>query len=88
MPYKSQRMGLAIDSEGARTTAYRACMPLVCVQCTRGIPPGHVFSRRSQQVTWPAMGAVTTAPVCIACRPLQMEGDTDGSAPLVGKQDG
>ena len=81
-------MGPATDGDGARTTAYRACMPLVCVQCKRGILPGHVFSRRSQQVIWQAMGAVTTAPVCIACRPLQVEGDTDGSAPLVGEQEG
>ncbi len=78
---RSHVVGPATDSDGMRTTAYRASVPLVCVQCTGAILPGHLFSRRSQHVTWAAVGAVTTAPVCVTCRPLQMDGTADAPAP-------
>ncbi len=81
MPYKSRVVGPATDSDGMRTTAYRAVVPFVCVQCTGAILPGHLFSRRSQHVTWAAVGAVTTAPVCVTCRPLQMDGTADAPVP-------
>jgi len=77
MPRKSQVVGLATDSEGARTRAYRACESLVCAQCRGAILPESIFSRRSRHVTWAAVGTVTTAPVCVTCRPLRVYGTTN-----------
>jgi len=84
MSYKSQRMGLATDSAGARTRAYRAVVALVCSQCGRAIDAGQLFSRRSQRVTWPALGTATTVPLCVACRPLRLEERGDAPATLGG----
>ncbi len=81
MPRKSHVVGLATDSEGARTRAYRACESLVCAQCRGAILPESIFSRRSRHVTWAAVGAVTTAPVCVTCRPLRVEETTDTLSP-------
>jgi len=81
MPRKSQVVGLATDSEGARTRAYRACESLVCAQCRGAILPKSIFSRRSRHVTLAAVGTVTTAPVCVTCRPLSMEGTTNAPSP-------
>jgi len=76
MPRKSQVVGLATDSEGARTRAYRACESLVCAQCRGAILPESIFSRRSRHVTWAAVGTVTTAPVCVTCRAVRGGGPT------------
>jgi len=84
---RSHRVGRATQADGALTTAYRAAAELVCSQCTQRIGPGQLFSRRSQRVYGFSMGQLQVD-VCTACRPLQVEGDTDGSAPLVGEQDG
>ena len=78
---KSHVVGSATASDGARTTAYRASVPLVCAQCTGAILPGEVFSRRSQHVAWAAVGGVTMAPVCVTCRPLRMDGTADAPGP-------
>lgn len=78
---RSHVVGSATASDGARTTAYRASVPLVCAQCTGAILPDHLFSRRSSRVTWATMGAVTTAPVCVTCRPLQVDGAAAAPAP-------
>jgi len=78
---KSHVVGPATDGQGARTTAYRAVVPFVCVQCRRAILPDEVFSRRSQHVPVGATGGVTAAPVCVACRPLRVEGAPDAPAP-------
>ncbi len=82
---KSHVVGPATDGQGARTTAYRAVVPCVCVQCTGAILPDDVFSRRSQHVPVGSMRGVTAAPVCVACRPLRVEGATDAPAPTEGK---
>ena len=81
---KSHVVGPATDGQGARTTAYLAIVPCVCVQCRRAILADDVFSRRSQHVPVGTTGAVTTAPVCVACRPLRVEGTTDAPAPTEG----
>jgi len=78
---KSHVVGPATDSDGMRTTAYRAVVPCVCVQCRRVILRDDVFSRRSQHVPVGSMRGVTAAPVCVACRPLRVEGATDAPAP-------
>jgi len=85
MPRKSRVVGPATDSEGMRTMAYRAVVPCVCVQCRRAILVDDVFSRRSPHVPVGATGGVTAAPVCVACRPLRVEGATDAPAPTEGK---
>jgi len=89
MPYKSQRMGLATDSEGARTRAYRAVTDLVCSQCGRPIGPGQLFSRAVQQGQRTGNFGVGLAkvPLCVTCRPLCVEGDADAPAALEDKQD-
>jgi len=78
---RSHVVGSATASDGARTTAYRASVPLVCAQCTGAILPDQVFSRRSPHVTSAAMGGVTTAPVCVTCRPLRIDGTADAPVP-------
>ncbi len=75
---KSRVVGPATDGQGARTTAYRAVVPCVCVQCRRAILVDDVFSRRSPHVPVGTTGAVTTAPVCVACRPLRLDANADG----------
>jgi hypothetical protein len=84
MPRKSRVVGPATDSDSMRTTAYRAVVPFVCVQCRGAILPDHMFSRRSQHVPVGATRGVTAAPVCATCRPLRVEGATDASAPTEG----
>ncbi len=81
---KNHVVGSATDGNGARTTAYRAVVPFVCVQCRRAILVDDVFSRRSQHVPVGATRGVTAAPVCVACRPLRVEGATDAPAPTEG----
>jgi len=75
---KSHVVGSATDGNGARTTAYRAVVPCVCVQCRRAILADDVFSRRSQHVPVGSMRGVTAAPVCVACRPLRLDATADG----------
>jgi integral membrane sensor domain MASE1 len=70
---KSNYVGRAIDGTASVTTAYRAVIALECVECTGAIGPGHLFSRRSQPVARRMIGALTLAPVCLACRPLRMQ---------------
>jgi len=82
---KSHVVGPATDGQGARTTAYLAIVPCICVQCRRAILADDVFSRRSQHVPVGSMRGVTAAPVCVACRPLRVEGATDAPAPTEGK---
>ena len=84
MPRKSRVVGPATDSDGMRTTAYRAVVPFVCVQCRSAILVDDVFSRRSQHVPVGATRGVMTAPVCATCRPLRVEGATDAPAPTEG----
>jgi len=74
---KSLLLGPALQPNGARTTAYRALEALVCEECRAEIAVGHVFSRRSRHVRV-AMGYLSSVPVCSACRPLRVEGATDG----------
>jgi len=81
MPRKSHVVGPATASDGVRTLAYRACQALVCAQCGGDILPDSLFSRRSQYVPWAAVGAVTTAPVCVTCRPVRVDGATEAPAP-------
>jgi len=86
---KSHRVGPATDSEGERTTAYRAVTDLVCVRCRGRIEPGALFSRRAQRVTGGAVGTLRTELICIACRPLRLdEENANGSASTEGEQDG
>ncbi len=86
MPRKSHVVGPATARDGVRTLAYRACQALVCAQCGGAILPDSLFSRRSRHVTWAAVGAVTTAPVCVTCRPLRVDGATEASAPTNEEQ--
>lgn len=85
---KSHRVGPAMDSEGARTMAYRASAPLVCARCKGRIEPDALFSRRSQRVTGGAVGTLMTEIICVACRPLRLEETADGPSTLEDKQDG
>jgi len=57
------------------------------------LPDGHdmyvgYVASASGAVVWRGYvgttGAVTTAPVCVACRPLRVEGATDAPAPTEG----
>jgi len=77
---KSHRVGRAMFSDGTITTAYRALVQHKCTQCAETIPPGALFARRSQHATWPAIGTVTTMPVCVACRPLRLDSAGSGDA--------
>ena len=70
---KSNCVGRALDAAAAPTTAYRAVASFVCVECKGAIGPGALFSRRSQPVSRYMIGALTMAPVCLACRPLRVE---------------
>ncbi len=81
---KSSRVGPATDSDGVRTTAYRAVTPVVCVQCGGAILPDHLFSRRAQRGTRAAIGVLMTVPFCVTCRPLHVEGAPDAPAPTEG----
>jgi len=84
---KSSRVGPATASDGARTTAYHASVPLMCAQCTGAILPGDVFSRRSQRVIRAVMGAVTMVPTCVTCRPVRVDGDVGSAAPAALAED-
>ncbi len=84
MARKSHRVGPATDDAGARTMAYRACVPFVCAVCHGPILPDQLFSRRATFVTWGAVGTGTTPPICVTCRPLRLEETTDAPAPTYG----
>jgi len=75
---KSTCVGPAIDGAATLTTAYRAVVTVECVECKGAINPGDLFSRRSQPVARDMIGALTTAPVCLACRPLRVQGQVQG----------
>ena len=75
---QSHVVGPALAEGGVRTTAYQACVALVCSACGRAIPPDAFFSRRSRKVAPYATGQLHTVPVCMTCRPLQVE-DHDGA---------
>ncbi len=76
--YKSRIVGLARQPDGTTTTAYQACVPLVCVQCGAEIAPDALFSRHALSRGGYYRRGLTKAPVCTACRPLQVEGKDAG----------
>ena len=82
---KSHLVGQALLSDGARTTAYRAVVELICGACARPIAPDHLFSRGVQQGYRTGANGVGLArvPICETCRPLRLEGEgaTHVSAP-------
>ncbi len=89
MPRKSRVVGPATDSDGMRTTAYRALEALACAHCGGAIAPDALFSRRARRARRTpvrAMGATgitggtTTEPLCIACRPLRLDSAGSGDA--------
>jgi hypothetical protein len=86
MPRKSRVVGPATDSDGMRTTAYRALEALACAHCGGAIAPDALFSRRARRTPVRAMGATgitggtTTEPLCIACRPLRLDSAGSGDA--------
>jgi len=75
---KSRVVGPAMQPDGACTVAYRALEALVCAQCGGAIDLGQFFSRHALLGSRHAMEALTKTPVCSVCRPLRMEGTTDG----------
>jgi len=85
---KSHRVGPALLPDGTHTTAYRAVGDVRCGACARLIPPGHLFSRGVQQRQRRGTFGVGLAkvPLCVACRPVQVEEDTDAPAPTDGGQ--
>ncbi len=74
---KSLLLGAAQQPDGRPTMAYRALEALMCEECRAEIAVGHVFSRRSRHVRV-ATGYVSSAPVCVACRPVRVDGAADG----------
>ncbi len=78
-PPKSHIMGRARLPDGATTMAYRAVQPYVCDQCGAEIPPDALFSRRTVQRTRTLPTSLARMPVCTDCRPLRVEGDSDGT---------
>ncbi len=77
-PAKSRIVGPARLPDGATTTAYQAVQPHVCGQCGAAITPDALFSRRTMRRPRASAIGLTQLPVCIACRPLQVEGDVGG----------
>ncbi len=79
---KSNRVGRAMLATGGVTTGYRALVAFECVLCARTIAPGELFSRQTRRTPTGAMGATTTDPVCVTCRPLRLEdtGETEAAA--------
>ncbi len=77
-PRKSRIVGPARLPDGATTMAYRAVQPYVCEQCGAEIPPDALFSRRTIQRAQTLATNMARMPVCVACRPLQVEGDVGG----------
>ncbi len=75
---KSHRVGRATLDDGVVTTAYRAVVAFVCVQCARAIAPGEFFSRLTRHTPTGALGRLTTDPVCNTCRPLRLVGIDEG----------
>ena len=76
---KSLVIGPAVLLDGTRTTAYRALTALVCAQCGAEIVVGGVFSRRGRHAPGGFMGGgAVMEPVCLACRPVRVEGTDDG----------
>ncbi len=75
---RSHRVGRATLATGVVTIAYRAVVEFTCVQCAGVIPTGALFSRQTRRTSWGALGAMTTDPVCIACRPFCLEGIDEG----------
>jgi len=76
-PGKSRLVGPAWQADGTTTPAYRAVAPHVCGQCGAAIAPDALFSRRTVSRVEASAINLTQAPVCVACRPLRVEGDTD-----------
>jgi len=74
---KSRLVGPARQLDGTTTMAYRAVAPHVCGQCGMEIAPDALFSRHAARMTRASTIGMTQAPVCVACRPLRMEGDAD-----------
>ncbi len=81
--YKSHLVGLALLPDGTRTTAYRACVDMVCGECARPILPDHLFSRGAQQgYRAGAFGmGLAKVPICETCRPLRLDGAADAPVP-------
>lgn len=79
---KSRRVGRATLDDGEVTTAYRAVVEITCNQCGRTIAQGALFSRQTRRTVLGApiqtTGAMTTNPICGACRPLRLEGTDEG----------
>ncbi len=78
-PRKSHIVGPARRDDGRTTTAYRAVAPHVCGQCGAEISPDALFSRRTASRVGASAINLTQAPVCVACRPLRVEGDASGT---------
>jgi len=74
-PGKSRLVGPAWQADGTTTPAYRAVQPHVCGQCGAEIAPDALFSRRTVSRVGALAINLTQMPVCITCRPLQVEGD-------------
>ncbi len=75
---KSHRVGRATLATRGVTTAYRAVVAFECVQCAGTIAPGALFSRQSRHTSAGTLGAPTTDPICVTCRPLRLEGIDEG----------
>jgi len=75
---RSHRVGRATLATGGITTGYRALVVFECVLCARTIAPGELFSRQTRRTPTGAMGATTTDPVCVTCRPFCLEGIDEG----------
>ena len=78
---KSHIAGTALQRDGTRTTAYRALVTLACAQCGAEIAVGALFSRhvspRRPVAPLRTFGpSVAPVPICTACGPLRLEGDT------------
>jgi len=76
-PHKSRLVGPVWQADSTTTPAYRAVAPHVCGQCGAEIAPDALFSRRTVSRVGASAINLTQMPVCVACRPLQVEGDTD-----------
>ncbi len=83
---RSNRVGRATLATGVITTAYRAVVAFVCVECAGAIPPGALFSRQSRHTPSRGVGMPTTDPVCVTCRPLCVE-DIEETAATDARED-
>ncbi len=87
---KNHVVGPATDSEGTRTTAYRAVAEFVCAQCGGRIIADLLFSRGAQQGYRNGTFGVglAMAPICMTCRPLRVDEAADTPAPPDGERHG